>query len=165
MGALWGKVRVWFAGKKTILGGGLVILAGVAGVWYGKLEAVDGVTLVGVGLSIAGFASKANRHQAELLTALEGVGQAGVDARAGNRTAAVQDLESTAAMVGYAAGPAILSAAGASLHISGATAAEVATLASSLLPSLTVNTKSSVTAEDLANIKRAIYPDAGGIAK
>jgi len=52
------------AGKKTIIGGTLVMAGAVAGVWYGKLDPVTGLNGAGVGLSIAGFSAKANRHQA-----------------------------------------------------------------------------------------------------
>jgi len=91
MGKFWAGVVVWWQGKKTIVGGGLVMAAAVAGVAYGKLGVVDGLTLLGVGLSIAGFSAKANRHQAELLTAVQGIAQIGVDVRTGNsnQTAAV----------------------------------------------------------------------------
>jgi hypothetical protein len=91
MGKFWAEVVVWWQGKKTILGGGLVMAAAVVGVWYGKLDGVDGLTLLGVGLSIAGFSAKANRHQAQLLTALQGVAQIGVEVRSGDtsQTAAV----------------------------------------------------------------------------
>ena len=90
----WAAISGWFQGKKTILGGA-AILAAAAGVWYGKFDAVTGVTLVGAGLSVIGWGDKANRHQAELLTALEGVAKAGVDFRAGNRSQAIQDAEAT----------------------------------------------------------------------
>jgi hypothetical protein len=63
---------------------------------YGKLDPVSGLGVVGFGLSIAGFSAKANRHQAELLTALQGVAQAAVDIRSGNSAGAVQLAEKTA---------------------------------------------------------------------
>ncbi len=103
MGKLWASFVVWWQGKKTIVGGCLVMAAGVAGIWYGKLDPVTGVGVVGAGLSIAGFSAKANRHQAELLTALEGVSQAGADVRAGNKTAAFTTAELTAAQLAPAA--------------------------------------------------------------
>jgi hypothetical protein len=71
--------------------------AAVAGVWYGKLEPVDGLTVFGVGLSIAGFSAKQNRHQAELLTALQGVAAAGINIRAGNTAMTAATVESVAA--------------------------------------------------------------------
>ena len=126
MGRFWGWLVIWWQGKKTILGGVLVIAAGVAGVWYGKLDAVDGLTLVGVGLSIAGYSAKANRHQAELLAALQGVGQAGVDMRAGNRAAAIQDAANAATTIGYASAPVLLQGSAATLHLSAATVQELA---------------------------------------
>ena len=87
MGKLWGAVATWWQGKKTMFGGSLVVAAGVAGVWLGKLDPVTGVGVVGAGLSIAGFAAKENRHQAELLDALQDVAQASADLRAGHKTA------------------------------------------------------------------------------
>jgi hypothetical protein len=93
MGFWFGRLRGWFAGKKTTLGGCLVIAAGVAGAATGKLASVDAVTVVGVGISICGWSAKANRHQAEILGALEAVAAAGSDLRAGNRHAAVYDMK------------------------------------------------------------------------
>jgi hypothetical protein len=121
MGKFWAEVVVWWQGKKTILGGGLVMAAAVAGVWFGKLDGVDGLTLLGVGLSIAGFSAKANRHQAQLLTALGGVAQAGIDARAGRPALIVQDmLPGLAALAPETLAP-------ASLHLSANSVQELAT--------------------------------------
>jgi hypothetical protein len=103
MGKVWAAAVGWWQGKKTMVGGGLVMAAAVAGVWYGKLDPVSGMTLLGIGLSIAGFSAKANRHQAELLTALQGVAKVGADTQAGNRTAALQDAEGTATQLAPAA--------------------------------------------------------------
>jgi hypothetical protein len=131
MDRIWVVLVTWWQGKNTSLGGMLVVAAGVAGVWYGKLDAVDGLTLVGVGLSIAGFSAKANRHQAELLTALQGVGQIGADMRTGNRVAAIQTAEQAGATllpagVTYLAGVAANSSPAATLHLSAATVQELA---------------------------------------
>lgn len=93
MGKIWAAVLVWWQGKKTILGGGLVMAAAVAGVWYGKLDPVSGVTVLGIGLSIAGMSAKANRHQAELLTALQGVAAVGTATRTAGPAQAVQLAE------------------------------------------------------------------------
>lgn len=95
MGNLWDRLEVWWQGKKTILGGCLVMAAAVVGVWFGKLDPVTGLGVLGAGLSISGFSAKANRHQAELLTALQGVAQVGADTRAGDRPKALQDAELT----------------------------------------------------------------------
>jgi hypothetical protein len=138
MGKIWAAVLVWWQGKKTIVGGTLVMAGAVAGVWYGKLDPVTGLTVLGVGLSIAGFSAKANRHQAELLAALQGVAQAGTDLRAGKSAQAIQDAEQTAGAIGYAAAPGILSAAGASLHLSAGSAGDVIALVKSLAPLTTV---------------------------
>jgi hypothetical protein len=89
----WNQIRSWFAGKKTTLGGCLVIGAAVAGVATGKLSIVDATAVIGLGCSICGWSAKANRHQAELLTALEAVAAAGADLRAGNKAAAVFDMK------------------------------------------------------------------------
>ena len=122
MGNLWDRLAAWWQGKKTILGGGLVIVAGVAGVWFGKLDPISGLGVVGVGMSIAGFSAKANRHQAELLTALQGVAQIGADQRAGNRTAIIQDAEQAAGQLAPAAialVPGMSDLAPAAVHLSG----------------------------------------------
>jgi hypothetical protein len=132
MGKFWAGLVAWWQGKKTILGGSLVMAAAVAGVWYGKLDPVTGLTILGVGLSIAGFSAKANRHQAELLTALQGVAQVGADVRAGNKAEALQDAEAAAGTIGYAEAPALLSS-GANLHINAATATELSALVQNLL--------------------------------
>jgi hypothetical protein len=116
----WDGLVGWWQGKKTILGGSLVMAAAVGGVWYGKLSAVDGLTLLGIGLSIAGFSAKANRHQAELLTALEGVSQAGTEIRAG------QPGESVLKSVAQQAARADWKKSAASLHLSTDTASELA---------------------------------------
>jgi hypothetical protein len=129
MGSFWAAVVVWWQGKKTIVGGGLLMASAVAGVWLGKLDPVLGMGVVGAGLSIAGFSAKANRHQEELLTALQGVALAGADERAGKSALAAQDLEQGFAPLA----PAAIASAGASLHISGDTAEVVTQIAQTLL--------------------------------
>ncbi len=137
-------IWAWLKGKKTIFGG-LVILAGaVAGVWYGRLDPVTGLTVAGVGFSVIGWADKANRHQAELLTAFQGIAKVGADVRTGNSQQAVQDAETTVTGLAPAVMSEGISLGGASLHISGNTADEVASLAKSLLaPTVTVNPTSA----------------------
>jgi hypothetical protein len=85
------------------------------------------------------MAAKTNRHQAELLTALQGVAQVSADERAGKPAQAIQDAEQAATSIGYATAPSILSGAGASLHISGGTAAEVAQILSVVVPPFTAS--------------------------
>jgi hypothetical protein len=85
---IWQKISGWFQGKKTILGGTVILAAAAAGVWYGKFDPVTAVTLAGAGLSVIGWGDKANRHQAELLTALQAVAKTGVEFRAGQPIAA-----------------------------------------------------------------------------
>ncbi len=124
MGKIWGWVVVWWQGKKTILGGALVMVAAVAGVWYGKLDPTVGLTLLGVGLSIAGMGAKFNRHQAELLIALQGVAQTGADERAGKPAQVIlQDVSQTAGQlaptaIDYVSGLALAQQAAATLHLS-----------------------------------------------
>ena len=126
-----GGLLGWFKGKKTILGGVLVIGGAVAGVWYGKLDPASALTVAGVGLSIAGYGSKANRHQAELLTALQDVAKAGADVRAGKPLAG--ELQAMAGQLVPAVVGEATALGGASLHISGSTADEVASLAKQVL--------------------------------
>jgi hypothetical protein len=133
MGKAWAVAVAWWAGKKMIVGGGLVMAAGVAGVWYGKVDPVSGLAVVGFGLSIAGWSAKANRHQAELLSALQDVSRAAIDSKLG-KAAVIGDLEPGLAQLASVAAPALLAQAGATLHISAGTAAEVQSLIASLAP-------------------------------
>ncbi len=87
------NLRVWFQGRKTILGGCLLIAAGVAGVWAGKLPPDQAMIVVGFGISFCGWSAKANRHQQEILAALRAVAIAGAEARAGNKAAAIRTVE------------------------------------------------------------------------
>ncbi|MGO8759347.1 MAG: hypothetical protein ACLQG3_14605 [Terracidiphilus sp.] len=105
MGKIWAAAVNWFEGKKTILGGGLVMVAGVAGVWVGKIDATTGLAVLGFGLSIAGMGAKANRHQAQLLDALQAVSKVAADERAGNADAAVQVAEDAAVTIGLSLVP------------------------------------------------------------
>lgn len=73
----------WWQGKKTIVGGGLVMVAALAGLWLGYIDVTSALGVFGFGLSIAGMAAKSNRHQAQILTVLEGVAKAAADYRAG----------------------------------------------------------------------------------
>jgi len=157
MAKFWAAVVTWWQGKKTIFGGGVVMAAAVAGVCYGKLEPVDALTVLGIGLSICGLAAKTNRHQAELLTALQGVAQVSTDLRSGKSAQAVQDAEQAATSIGYAAAPALLSSAGASLHISASTAAEVAQLFGALAPHVatTINQTSPAVAAMIHEVTAA----------
>lgn len=91
MGSL-AAVQIWFQGRKTILGGSLLIVCGVVGAFDGKLSLIDATTVAGFGLSICGLGAKANRF----LGALEGVATAGVDLRLGNRAGAAAALRSAA---------------------------------------------------------------------
>ena len=86
MGSL-GKVRGWLQGKKTMLGGVVLIAAGVIGVAFGQVSVEQGAALVGFGISIAGWAAKADRHQAELRTVLAGIAETGAMYRAGDKDA------------------------------------------------------------------------------
>ena len=131
MGIL-GKIWIWFQGKKTILGGLVILAAAVAGVWYGHLDPVTGVAVAGIGLSVAGGGDKANRHQAELLAALQGVAKVGEDVRSGNGQQGIQDAQATAAALAPAAISEALPLGLATLNITGSSAEEVASLVKSL---------------------------------
>ena len=91
-----GKVWSWIEGKKTIAGGLLVMLAALAGIWYQKLDPVTALTVFGAGMSIAGWGDKANRHQAELLIALQGLAQVGALTQAGEPGQTIKSAEATA---------------------------------------------------------------------
>jgi hypothetical protein len=121
MGRILTAARTWFQGKKTILGGGLVIAGAVAGVWFGRLDPTSALTLAGAGLSIAGYGAKANRHQAELLAALQDISRAGADQRAGKLSVAA-DLEPGVAGISSA----LISGSAATLHLSADSVSELA---------------------------------------
>ena len=86
----------WLRGKKTIIGGSLVMLGAVLAVTFGHLVPELGVMVFGVGASIAGYGDKANRHQAELLAALTELQQVGVDMRTKNAVVAISGLAGAA---------------------------------------------------------------------
>lgn len=85
------KIATWFQGKKTIIGGFLTIAAAGAGVWFGKVDPVTGLAAAGIGFTAIGLGDKANRHQAQIMTALQGVAQAGADYKAGKPAQAGTD--------------------------------------------------------------------------
>jgi hypothetical protein len=87
------KARDWFQGKKTMLGGLVLIAAAVAGAATGKLPVDQAVIVFGFGVSICGWSAKANRHQAEILAALQTAAIAGAQVRAGNKAGAAQTVE------------------------------------------------------------------------
>src|ERR1700678_2652672 len=130
------KISTWFQGKKTIIGGFLSIAAAAAGTWYGKIDPVTGLAVAGIGFSAIGLGDKANRHQAQILTAIQGAAQAGADFRAGNRAQAVADAQ--AAVIAIAAPLAIQgvqdlgAGAHATFHLSADSAGELATAMTSL---------------------------------
>jgi hypothetical protein len=90
---LAGRVRTWFQGRKTMLGGLTLIAAAIAGVATGQLSVEQGVVILGFGVSICGWSAKENRHQAEVLAALTAVAQAGVQARNHTFTTAAKTIE------------------------------------------------------------------------
>ncbi len=93
------QVWAWLKGKKTKIGGGLIVLGAVLGVVSGHLTVTDGLTLIGLGASTYGWADKANRHQSEIRTSLEGLTKAVADAQSGNRVAALEDVAAAAVPV------------------------------------------------------------------
>jgi hypothetical protein len=101
-----GLVQTWFQGKKTMLGGLVLIAAGVVGIAFGKLPVDQGVVVAGFGISICGWSAKANRHQAELLAALTAVAQVGVT----YRTLGKVEAEKAAVEAIRQNGPAIITA-------------------------------------------------------
>lgn len=99
MGKFLSGVGSWFAGKKTILGGILVIGAAAAGVWFGKIDPTTALAIGGMGFAAIGMGDKANRHQAQVLTALQGIATAGADYRTGNSAGAIKVAEVTVASI------------------------------------------------------------------
>jgi hypothetical protein len=89
----WLAARTWFQGKKMYLGGGGLIVLGVAGAFLGRLSVTDALGAAMLGLSICGQAAKANRHQSQILAALTAAATAGADLRMGNRAGALEALQ------------------------------------------------------------------------
>jgi hypothetical protein len=100
MGKFFTGIQTWLAGKKTILGGVLIIAAAGAGVFYGKIDPTTALAIGGVGFGLVGLGDKANRHQAQILIALQAIGQAGVEARSGNLAGAMGLVEGEAKPIG-----------------------------------------------------------------
>jgi hypothetical protein len=84
----------WLEGKKTMLGGGAVIVAAVLAVFYGVIAPQIGLAIAGLGFSIFGWADKANRNQAELMVALRDIAQLGADRN--NSPALLRDVTGAA---------------------------------------------------------------------
>ncbi len=134
MSAIWNELAAWFAGKKTILGGVAMIVAAGLGVWYGKLDPVSGLGLAGLGFSAIGLGDKANRHQAQLLTVLQGIAQAGVDLRSGKAANLLSDAEKTGSALAPSVASDALNALSPGLHIQASTPEELAAILKSLVP-------------------------------
>ncbi len=90
-----GKLIVWLQGKKTIIGGSVLMAVAIAGAFFGQLSPVDAVAVAALGFSVLGLSAKANRHQAELLAALSAVAQSGKAYRQGDKAAALALVERT----------------------------------------------------------------------
>jgi hypothetical protein len=147
MGKFWAGFVVWWQGKKTMVGGALVAAAGIAGVAYGKLDAVTGLGVVGAGISIAGYAAKANRHQTQLLTALQDVAQVGLAARTGGASVAVRVAEGQAIAAVRDLTPGEISSAAATLHLSADSAAGLAAAVQHLAGNVAPATQAGGTAK------------------
>ena len=107
----------WLKGKKTIIAGVVVCAFATMAVLYGLISVEQGGILFGFGMAIAGWADKANRHHAEIMTALTEVAKIGADLKsrqpvAGDLKAGVSDLKPYS---GPLAGE--LAARGTQLHI------------------------------------------------
>jgi len=126
----------WLKGKKTIIAGGVVCLFAAMAVFYGLTSVEQGGVIFGFGLAIAGWADKANRHQAEILAALSEVAKIGADIKAGQPVAGelkaavaasqdvLKDLKPMAAPLAADLG-AMAASKGVQLHISADSAEEL----------------------------------------
>jgi hypothetical protein len=147
MGKFLSGAVSWFEGKKTILGGVLVIAAAAAGVWFGKLDPATAVAVGGMGFAAIGMGDKANRHQAQILTALQGIATAGTDYRAGNKAAALEAVfegASAPIVADYVSKLNPQPIAGASLHLSADSAEELLTAIKSVAGGGMVPPKESI---------------------
>lgn len=97
------KLIEWLKGKKTMLGGTLILLAALAGIFFAQISIVDGSTIAGFGIAIIGYGDKANRHQAQILEALKDVAAAGEAYRNGNLRGAMNEIARTASRDGLQA--------------------------------------------------------------
>ena len=89
-------------GKKTIIGGILVMAGAVAAVFVGRLDPTFGTVVFGFGASIAGYGDKANRHQAEILEALTDIAKVAADRGDKGKLAADLEIVATEARVATA---------------------------------------------------------------
>lgn len=137
----WQKFLAWLKGRKTILTGTAIAVVGLLGAGSGYLDGQSALTLFMLGLSVAGLGAKLNGHQAQVLTAIGAVAQAGADLRAGNAAGALQVAESQgkSLLPGIAAN--LAPAVGASLNLSAPTTQELLAAVTQLTaqPSPTIN--------------------------
>lgn len=82
-------------GKKTYLAAGSLVLLGAGLIWAGQPSI--GMLAVLQGLGLVGLGDRANRHQSEILLAIQDAGKLALDARGGGASAAASDLAKLAA--------------------------------------------------------------------
>jgi hypothetical protein len=71
----------WLTGKKTYIAAGALVVLGV--VLVALKQTAMGLQMICVGAGFVGLGDKANRHQAEVLAAIQDAGRIVVDVKAG----------------------------------------------------------------------------------
>lgn len=90
---------VWLQGKKTYIVAGLAVVATAVLLWFGYASPEQAVTLLTIAAGLAGLSAKLNRWLPQIATAAAGVAKAGADYRAGDKKAALTDIEQAAVEV------------------------------------------------------------------
>ena len=96
MGDKWAALVGWWQGKKTMVGGVVIVAAAVAAIWFGKIDVTTGAMVAGAGLSVAGFAAKANTSPGGAAHRTAGHSGSGRGCAIGKRGEAVVDIENAA---------------------------------------------------------------------
>jgi hypothetical protein len=78
MTAVW----IWLDGKKTYIAAGALAILGAVLILNG--DTGTGMESILVGAALAGLGDRANRHQAEILAAVQDIGKLATDAKSGS---------------------------------------------------------------------------------
>lgn len=81
----------WLTGKKTYIATAALAIMGASLVWRGF--DVIGLYCLLTAAGFIGLGDRANRHQAQVLAAIKGLGQLAADVKAGDKAAAAADGE------------------------------------------------------------------------
>jgi hypothetical protein len=85
------SVKQFLAGKKTYIVAGLLVALGVLMVLKG--QTTNGMSVVLFGFGFVGLGDRANRHQSEILQAIQDGGRIAIDMQTGNKPALAVDTQ------------------------------------------------------------------------